>query len=790
MRRIPLLGDRALGTARAVGAALVCVTGLVLLGRVLNEHYPIRDWLIWRLLRLAGYTLIFNAACVSGGAGALGLLFRKRELPALEWLVLSMCLGLTGFVVCLFAAGALCLLNPVTAVVLPALFLAAGHRAVPRLFASFEGFGGLPATTPGRVAAYLSTGFGAVCLAFMYLEALDLSAINFDANWYHLPIAQEYARLGCLVRFTGDNHRAFPHLTSMVHTWALLVPGLKPLELHWMLSLHLEYSIVVWRIVAVAAGIRWMLHGQNVRGLWAVFFLFPVIFIYDQNIGGSADHFLGVFSMPMVLVAARALRAFDWRWSVVLGVLTGGYLLTKYQAVFLLVALTLFYVARWGYYVFCTWRAKRPSEARRRQRFTRLMLAPALAVGVAAVVSAPHFVKNAIYHGNPVYPQATSIFKGSHPVRAPGPYQHPKPKGAFYPKEEGLARQAWALRLLYDYSFSTRNRNLTEYRPYLGSLFSLLLPCLLFVRRRGRVAFTAGIGSVAFLVWANLVPNDRYLLSFLDLFIASAGALMVGVWQLGWLARGALMPLVALQLFWGGDAMLFYGRKRLTAALDMIADGYAGKSIQQRVSHQTNQQNITAATPPDARILGRNYKSLVGLNRDVVSDSSVQEDISYSNLRDPHELWQLLKEKGITHLLYPNGERTPEKVNNAVLFDALFRHAEDVKRFGNVFVGKLPETPPPPSAPYHVLTIGLPAYPDGLYRVEQLDVDDRFYAVTKPKPKPIRRFSQAKAERLLDDAQAVVVGVRKSAGTLGSALTRDFERFEAFKKYSVYLRRR
>jgi hypothetical protein len=265
---------------------------------------------------------------------------------------------------------------------------------------------------------------------------------------------------------------------------------------------------------------------------------------------------------------------------------------------------------------------------------------------------------------------------------------------------------------------------------------------------------------------------------------------MVGVWELGIIARGALAPLVALQLFWGGDAMLYYGRKRLAAAVDLVAQGYSGKTIEQRVAYQTPQQNITAATPPDARILGRNYKDLIGLDRTVVSDSNVQEDISYSNLRDPHELWQLLREKGVTHLLYPEGERVPEKLNNAILFDDLFRSASDVRRFSGVFLGTLPKAPPPPSAPYRVLTIGMTAYPDGVYLVEQLDVNDRYYASTKPRPKPIQRFSRDQVTELFEEVQAVAVGNRSALGTASVELERDFELFERFKKYALYLRRR
>ena len=43
---------------------------------------------------------------------------------------------------------------------------------------------------------------------------------------------------------------------------------------------------------------------------------------------------------------------------------------------------------------------------------------------------------------------------------------------------------------------------------------------------------------------------------------------MVKVWELGWPARVGLVAARALQLLWGGDAMLVYGKKQLNAGID------------------------------------------------------------------------------------------------------------------------------------------------------------------------------------------------------------------------------
>jgi hypothetical protein len=791
MLRLVMIVQRVLDALRMSGAALVCALGVVMLGRVLGRHNPLEHWLAWDLLPIWFYTLLFNAACVSAGSGVLRLLFGRRQLPGLEWLLYSMAIGLVVFVLGMYAVGAVCAFKSVTALVLPALMLAMGARSLPGLLAALSRWSASskPLSSGARSAAFVAAGLGAACLVLLYLGALPISTFNFDSRWYHYPTAQDYARIGCIVPFPGEHHRAYPHLTSLVHTWALLVPWLEPLQTHWMLSLHLEYSIVVWRVIAVATAVAWMLRWRRIPGLWAAFFLFPSVFVYDQNIGGSADHFLGFFAVPIALAVARLLRRFEWRWGVVLGLVLGGHLLTKYQAVFVLLAVGGVCGARWMYAV-----AQHALRARRsrsslpsRRRWRRLWLGPAVALGMTCAVFSPHLVKNAAFYNNPFYPQARSVFKNSTPKPEPGSEKQKADRSGFDPKASGIDRQLWSLKMLYEYSFTTRNRDFTDKKPYMGALFSLLLPCLPFVRRSRRIWFFAAMGSLAFLAYASIRPNDRYMLGFYDLLIAPAGALLVSVWELGWLARLGVTALAGLQLLWSGQTILHYGGKNLRDALELVSKSYAGKSAIDR--SPTPQQKVTAATPKDAVILVRSYRNLLGLDRMVVSDVRAgQFYISYTGLRDARQLWEMLHERGITHLLYPDGERVPTRLNNSVLFAELFhRHATNVQRFSGLVLGTLPTKAPPPTAPLLVLTRGVSGYGDGIHPVETLDVDQPRGGSSK---KPRARYSDETALQLLEEAQAVAAapGARWSSQAQ-SVLDDKFHMAERFKPYAVYLRR-
>lgn len=764
--------------------------GAFLLARRLDEVYPLREWLVWQLLPVWGYTLLLNAACVTFGAFLARKLLGERPLPALERLLQSMMLGLVAFVLGLYLLGFAHLFKPALALVLPAAFLVVGARDGAALFSELVGWRASlpPPKSVERVLGTLACAAGAVGIVLVYLEALDPGAINYDATWYHFPIAQDYVREGRIVPFPGDNHRAFPHLTSMLHTWALLVPRLPTLSQHWMLSLHLEFTIVLWRIVGVAALARWLLGGKDVRGLWATFFLFPSIFVYDQSIGGSADHFLGFFAVPIALAAVRALERFDVRFCILLGVALGGHVLVKYQGVYLFAAVAVATAGRLIFLAARYWLRQRKSGVLEADVSPRLLLRGAAALALSfTLVSAAHFGKNAVFYRNPVYPFAQKIFTASTPARTPGIYRETPVKEAFEPKQKGLRRQAWAVRKLFEFPLETSNRSLTKHRPYMGALFSLLVPCALLSGARRRFGVVVGLGFLAFLVWANSAPNDRYLLSFLDLFIGTTAALLVEVWELGYLARAGLVPLVALQLVWGGDAALYYGRSELESALDMIGRGYDGR-YDERLGSRGTQRQITRATPPDAVILARNYKGLLGLDRTVLMDiRGGQDNVSYAQLQDTRQLYDLLKARGVTHLLYPKNQRRPVEWNNAILFTDLFeRYATHKQRFGKLQLGELPKTPPPSAKPFLVLVSGIRGVKDGIWEIRQLGFDPRSPQRFSPSPRP--RHPTSEAHQRAADIQALVIGRRRPEGLTEAELA-PFSQVESWDGEQLWLRR-
>jgi len=235
--------------------------------------------------------------------------------------------------------------------------------------------------------------------------------------------------------------------------------------------------------------------------------------------------------------------------------------------------------------------------------------------------------------------------------------------------------------------------------------------------------------------------------------------------------------------------MLLYGKKQLDAGIGLVLDGYSG-SYDERFAAKGTQLQITRATPKNAVILSRNWKGLLGLDRLVLSDIQANQDyVVYSHLKDPRDFYDLLKARGITHLMYPRGDRRPGRWNNTLLFAEMFRRGPNAKRVGKIQLNELPREAPPHSAPYLVLVSNQREYPDGIYKLEQLDVDYRDPAMFKPKPKPFQSASAGSAAEVVQSLQAIVTCRGKLPRGWSKALLEGFDSIESFDGCEYYLRR-
>jgi hypothetical protein len=783
MRRLA----RPLPNAVAVGI-VVCmsVIGTLLYARHVNTVYPIEGWLAWPLLAIWGYTGLCNLAWFSLGSLISGRLLHLRDLPHLGRTVLSTALGVVGFTELMYLAGALGLYGPGFSLLLAFALCAAGAPELLRWWRRYTQERSAP--QPVGFWLFLLWGVGAALTLILYLGLLSPDAVNYDASWCHLTVAQDYARAGRIVPFPGDYSKNVPQLAALLRTWNFSVPGLQHPALRWMLSLHQEFALFLWTLAGVAAATRFMLRDQSLRGAWVAFYLFPIIFVYDHNLGGAADHVAAFFALPGLVAAGRLLERLEPRRAVALALCMAGGFLTKYQAFYWVLPLGLVVGVAWLLGLLRLRAAPDPVERR------ALLWVPLWLGGCFTLLVLPHFLRNWVFYRDPLYPFAQQLFTGTRPRVDDAAFLFSKifVDGRWVPQGDTWERLWHAMKLALTFSF-TPHYSFTGNVPVFGSLFTLLLPALGCVRERRYPLLGALVGMFTLVLWGYTFNVDRNLQIFMPLLVATTAALLVGVARLGRVAQVALAPLVLLQVLWGADAIFYSSRGRIAAAMELIASGFNGAAATRFDSSLTKYLEIGKVLPPDAKVLLHMSHVHLGIDRELVLDwAGYQGLISYSKLQNTREMAELYRSLGITHLLYTPGERPDSSIQGEVLFQSLVHGlGKPVAESGGLRLLRLPAELPPPRPPLRVLAFDLFGYGSGvvpigsLHTMEQLPGSELWY---DPPEAPLPADAEGLAAL---NADAVVVGASATLNRVQQKfLGRDFTLAARYgHKHSVYLRR-
>ncbi|HJX54711.1 MAG TPA: hypothetical protein VJ801_18230 [Polyangia bacterium] len=769
----------------AGAALLLCLAGTAVFAVAMNRVFPIHDWLAWTLAQIWGWVFLFSLSTFCFGRFVMVRVLRLDQLPVLESAVFSAAIGTVGFTLAMYLAGALALYDRAFAIALPLVFVAIGAR---------DGFHlGLQLARSLRLRRHslLSTAassLGVLCLGLIYLGLLSPDAVNYDSSWYHLRIAQDYARWGRIGPIF-DYNAIFPHLASILHTWGYLVPGLDGAP-RWMMALHMEFALFLWTLVGVAAGVQRLTGDFTLKATWVSFFLFPIIFVYDNNIGGSADHVLAFFAVPVVLATLQLQNGFTKGRCALLAIAFAGASLTKYQAVYLAGPVALIAIVLW----IRDWIRSAPGAHGASLTISRreLLWAPAILVGVCLVLVAPHLLKNYLFYRNPVYPFLLQVFTNSTPTvpNATVLVNNVLVDPGWVPTGSFFARLWHALGLFFTFSFKP-HYSFSKDVPAFGSLFTLLLPTLLLVPARRAIALAALIATGALLAWGMTYNVDRNLQTFMPILVCVTGALLVKLWRLGWLARIGLVPLVALQIVWGADAPFYGGRDRIDSAIGLIRSTFDGRAKSRFEGYRSSFVAVGKSLPHDAKVLLHGSHVNLGIDRDTLQDmAGFQGLISYHKVRSPRELFDYYRSLGITHTIGTqfiwDSSRQEE-----ILYDLLLRrYGVPAGVFGGISVTAMPEHPPPVETPYHVLCLGLDGYADGLYPIDALNVNEHLAAQFRHYPTPERPVQGNNASELLRAADVAVVRNLRGDSELASTLAAAFEQIPTHGDATVYARRR
>jgi hypothetical protein len=712
----------------ALGSAAVALFAVVL-----HRHYPLGAWLFWRY---AGYWLLTLGALASAGSlGHAALVGLLPRLPLQERLVLSLAIGLLGFGLGWTALGFLRLFNGLTFVVWPLACLGCGALSIWRRRVPY----GNALRRISRLRRPLSLfgfgvlAFGVVGLLLAYVPIMTPQNVAFDSRWYHLAMSEHYALEHGIVRFNeGWMLGGYPQLGAYLYAWAFCLPGAGTFD-KIELATHFEFGVFLCTLACVPALVRRVLPaGARGTGLsWTVVFLFPELFIYDSNINGGADHIAAFWAVPLFLAFLRARPEFELRRMLLLGALVASIILTKYTACGLLVLPGLAMAARLGRLGVRSFRSKARDFG---------FLSSALALtGVVLVLTTPLWLKNALWYRDPLFPLLYQSIR-------PEPWTDESVarlsslwQASIWRAPRSLEGVGRTLRQLYQFSFvpsdwATFHRDW----PMFGSLFTLTVPLALLFRPRRLLALYAA-GHLGVLYWFWTFHQDRYLQVYVPWMAAATAATLLLVWRSGWLARVPLVCLVALQAVWGGDAPFFATHAMgnpLRASIDLLGAGFAGKRDERFVAYGDWEQ-VDKLLPAGSKVLRHENQVHLGIGSPSITDW-FQTAISYGRAPEPERVYQVLKARGVTHLLWST-ERSlgfDSLAADIAFFNFATRYTRDAHRAGGYTVSRMPETAPAPlGRPLRALYLACSdhSFATGLHDVAALNVMPLPFEPPRPK---------------------------------------------------------
>lgn len=742
-----------LARLRPYALTAVLLAALATFYLVTRAHQPIGTWVFWRY---AGYWLaccLWGVGCLSTGLEIVARLL-PGKLPLREQLATSFALGVFVYYLLGSTLGLFHVFGGVYFAAVPVVMFAVGSRrlwSATRRLVRHVRHARRTFARPAPWTVWPVVAFGLLGLGMIYFTLMTPHNVAFDSRWKHMALAEQYAATGGIRRFPeGWTVATNPHLATFVYLFAFMLPVGQLFD-RVELAAHLEFTVFIVTTLSIGPLARRLVPGCTTRHLWVARFLFPGVYLYDSNLSGGADHIAALFTVPMFLLLLRASRDLDWRHLSLATVMMAGAVMTKLTGLLMFMPVMGIVVAFRGGTLLL----------QRRHSRVEILRGPMIALGVGLAVTSTFWLKNWIWYGDPLYPSL-------HKYLTPRPWTEDSAhlfewgyKDRLMRPTRDLAGVSKTLAALFNFSFIPNDYPRYHGKvPVIGSLFTLLLPVLMFFARKAKRAWglVASV-HVAVFIWYWVHHEDRYLQALMPWMAAVSAAAIVLAWRSGWLPRVAVSLLVAFQIAWGSDVYFIPTHAMAGSPIKRTVDFLAGTYKKDKTRLETYPQWVALGKklPKGSRVLLHDNHIHLGVAASTVSDwNGWQYGMSYARHPTIASTYDLMRDMGVTHIVIENNKSAGwDSIAGDVLFFNFAKRATvDHQRSGPFFIAKMPDSPPEGLDVSRVLYLGCgKPVANGLYPLSSLSVSV-FGPGSETYPAPEKT---GKPEDLLRDADAVVL---------------------------------
>lgn len=681
------LGLSVLRTALLVVSLLL---GCYLLVQGVDRFYALKSWLVWRYLGYWAGALFFAVSCQLGGLPLVDRL--GRDFRWSERVLLAQAGGTVLFFLGMFLLGMFGLFHRAVFFIWPILLIAFGARRAFRQFRRLRRLRRVVYRMPRVALSWPKLGaiaLGLVALVIVYSQIIHPAQVSYDARWYHLSVAEQYASTGRILRYADRNYvMLYPQLASILYTWAFLSPATELFD-----KVGFCAHIVFFQFIGILAGVALLVRRLIPRAsltAWGAVFLFPGLFLYDSGLHLGADHAAAFFAVPLALTALIAFKKWTTHSWLLFGAMVAGGALTKYSVVCLFALPTLALGVRGIFGLF------RPAGRRR----VDWLVPPAWGLATVLVLSAPHWAKNWVFYGNPVFPYAAGIFEHA-PWADYNRRMYEVFTSTFEWAPHGTLTQRLneTIRAVPFFAFEVHDwpafhRNV----PVFGFLFSLSGLALPFVRGRTRRLWVGFLACyVGLFLWYWGMHQDRYLQVLLPWMAAVTAGVLALAWRSSAWAKLPVAALIGLQLAWGADvpfipghAML--GRPPTSAAIELASTGFR-QQIQGRLDVFEPYASVGKALDPRTdRVLLHDHHMNLGFRAMTLEDDAHTTGyFDYGGQPSFAAVERMMRAVGVTHIVWVprQSQGWAGYAGDLVFFDFLRSHIGEARTFGSFNMARL-----------------------------------------------------------------------------------------------------